>query len=188
MNETEVRKVFAESYSFSDVCRGFNKPINGTGIRFAKKLMEDYKIDTSHFQLGVRNIKYKTIMKNCPVCGKEFQTQENHPKAKMTCSYACSNTHFRSGANHSHHELARESGSNNFYRTECFHYHKKECVICGEKNIVAVHHYDENHKNNNIENLVPMCPTHHQYMHSRYRHLIENKVNEYVESFKNNRD
>lgn len=44
----------------------------------------------------------------------------------------------------------------------------------------AVHHLDENKKNNNYKNLIPMCPTHHQYMHSRHKYLIEDEVNEYV--------
>lgn len=50
--------------------------------------------------------------------------------------------------------------------------------------IVAVHHYDENHSNNDPKNLVPLCPTHHQYLHSRYAGLIKDKVNDYVNNFR----
>jgi len=74
-------------------------------------------------------------------------------------------------------------GTSTCYRTLCFKHHKKECVVCGEDKIVAVHHYDHNHNNNNIENLIPLCPTHHQYMHSRHKDLIEKEVEEYVHNF-----
>jgi hypothetical protein len=108
----------------------------------------------------------------CEVCDnpiKNFRTSK-------TCSYRCSNTKFRTGPNHG--GWKEES-----YRTTCFHYHKKECVVCQEQNIVTVHHLDENNKNNKPENLIPLCPTHHQYWHSRYKHLIENKVNEYTKNW-----
>ena len=44
-----------------------------------------------------------------------------------------------------------------------------------------VHHFDHNHSNNDPTNLVPLCGTHHGYMHSRFRHLIEEQVNSYHE-------
>lgn len=109
-------------------------------------------------------------IKECPVCGKL------HSKYGVTCSYSCSNTHFRSGKNNG----AYQAGSN--YRTECFLHHEKKCIICGEDKIVAVHHYDENRKNNSPENLIPLCPTHHQYVHSRYA----DEVNHIVEEYRNN--
>lgn len=66
------------------------------------------------------------------------------------------------------------------YRVVCFRYHDKKCVVCGEEVIVAVHHVDEDHENNSPENLVPLCPTHHQYVHSGFRHLVEDKINTYL--------
>ena len=60
----------------------------------------------------------------------------------------------------------------------------KACIVCGEDNIVAVHHYDHNKKNNEPSNLIPLCPTHHQYVHSRYKHLVEDKIEVYKRSFK----
>ena len=61
---------------------------------------------------------------------------------------------------------------------------KEPCIICGEERIVSVHHYDGNKKNNSIENLIPLCPTHHLYFHSKYRHLIEKKILQYITRFK----
>ena len=96
----------------------------------------------------------------CPVCSNQIKSKYNE-----TCSHGCANTFFRSGPNH-----GNWSGEN--YRSVCFYFHKKECIVCREVKIVEVHHYDFNHDNNDPENLVPLCPTHHQYVHSRYKDEI----------------
>jgi len=145
-----------------------------------KTIVNENNYDISHFTLQPR--KYKLITKTCPVCGNEFEDKENHHRRKVTCSYSCSNTYFRTGINNPNYgkNLINSKSS---YRTLCFHYHKKECIICGEDKIVTVHHYDENHFNNEPSNLVPLCPTHHQYIHSRYKDEIIDKVDEYVYNF-----
>jgi hypothetical protein len=56
--------------------------------------------------------------------------------------------------------------------------------VCGENKIVAVHHLNEDHADNTISNLVPLCPTHHQYMHSKFKDEILDIVMQYVENFK----
>lgn len=114
--------------------------------------------------------------KVCPVCNTKFTTGGRKGKSHkaVTCSYSCSNTYFRSGSNN-----PNFNGSN--YRIKCFEKWGKKCCICDEDKIVAVHHIDENHENNDVQNLAPMCPTHHQYIHSKYKYLIiENKFNEYL--------
>ena len=73
----------------------------------------------------------------------------------------------------------------NIYQRICFEKHPHRCCVCGEEKIVAVHHYDGNHNNNDVCNLVPLCPTHHNYWHSRFRYLIKDKVDEYVKNFIN---
>jgi hypothetical protein len=117
------------------------------------------------------------ITKNCVVCNNPFTVTRIVAKKQLTCSYACSNKHFRTGENNG-------NWNQDYYRTTCFLYHKKECVICGEKNVVEVHHFDENRENNVPDNLVPLCPTHHQYWHSKYKDIILDKVNKYVNNFK----
>jgi hypothetical protein len=98
-------------------------------------------------------------------------------KDTVTCSYTCANRHFRKGIAY----IA--SKKNATYRTICFRYHGKKCLICDETKIVAAHHVNENHDDNRPENLVPLCPTHHQYMHSRYKNLIETKILDYMKKF-----
>ena len=111
-------------------------------------------------------------------------------KEKQTCSYGCANTHFRSGDNNGMYKSWTEYSDEldgywpGAYRRICFANHDKKCIICDEINIVAVHHYDENHKNNDSANLLPLCPTHHNYMHSRFKELIEPKIIEYIDNWK----
>ena len=109
-------------------------------------------------------------IKLCPICNEPIK----HFRHNITCSCKCSNLLFRSVRNKP--EKYKD------YRTICFYNHIKKCIICGEDKIVSVHHYDGNNKNNNVNNLVPLCPTHHQYLHSRYKDLIIDKIEEYVNS------
>ena len=69
------------------------------------------------------------------------------------------------------------------YRTVCFKHHEKKCIICSEDLIVEVHHYDGNDKNDHPCNLVPLCSTHHKYIHSGHKYIVKECVDEYVEKF-----
>lgn len=127
---------------------------------------------------GINNIKRHEIscfqnpinIKFCIVCGKQL-TQKQIDYKNETCSYVCSNKYFANIRN------KPEKYKN--YRAICFYNHEKKCVICGEDKIVSVHHYDGDKTNNNRDNLIPLCPTHHQYLHSRHRELIIDKIEEY---------
>lgn len=79
----------------------------------------------------------------------------------------------------------RENSKN--YRTICFANHEKKCIVCGETKIVEVHHLNENRKDNSPDNLVPVCPTHHQYIHSRYKNLVMPIIELYLAN-KSNRE
>ena len=56
-------------------------------------------------------------------------------------------------------------------------------MYCGEDKIVEVHHYDGNRSNNKPINLVPLCPTHHRYWHSKYKYIVKDVVDIYVNNF-----
>jgi len=110
----------------------------------------------------------------CPICDRPIKNY----KTSKTCGYSCSNKFTRRGVG-----LNPKVTS---ARTICFNNHIKKCVICKEFRIVSVHHYDKDKDNNNPENLIPLCPTHHQYMHSGYRSFIEKKVKKYIQDFISN--
>ena len=107
-------------------------------------------------------------IKLCPVCGAPSR------KGNETCSNSCSNTHNRSGTNHPNWKY----GGN--YRKVCFEAHGHKCLICDETNIIEVHHIDHNRLNNAVDNLVPLCPTHHAYWHSGFKSLIEVQISTYL--------
>lgn len=173
-NETFC-KIVNNFFTKKEVHNFFDIPINGS---YCKLINNKFK--QSGAKLKNKKLKYKLIQKSCPVCSKKFKTLLNHNREKITCSYSCSNTYFRSGENN-------PNWSNTNYRSTCFLYHRKECIICKERNIVAVHHYDENKKNNDPSNLLPLCPTHHQYIHSRYKYLIKECVNDYITKWNKNK-
>lgn len=102
---------------------------------------------------------YERIVKACPVCFLPFVTRKNHKREKTTCSHSCSNTFFAL--------LRNKPEKYKNYRTICFKYWPKECLICGWNRIVEVHHFDNNHKNNDKNNLVPLCPNHHAELISK---------------------
>lgn len=120
--------------------------------------------------LNPKNIKW------CPVCEEPIKSWRDN----ITCSYSCANTFFRSGPNNPGWKI--DGSTHDCYQSTCFYYHGKKCVVCEERLIICAHHLDGNKENNVKENLVPLCPTHHQYWHSRYRYLIENKVKNHMEN------
>ena len=178
MDKNELETIVKMSHNKADCIRNLKWNENGQMRNKLSKLINEYGIDTSHFDPYYsfkQNTKYKKIIKVCPVCSEQFETKSGHSKEKTTCSNSCSNTYFNG--------IRRNLNVTN-YRTVCFRHHKKECVICGESKIVGVHHLDHDTKNNKPDNLIPMCPTHHQYWHSRYRNLVESKVMDYIEGWK----
>ena len=182
-----MQELFNTFNSLSQACRYYGFHVNKKGLDKVKLMVKENNIDISHFRPNEKEKKYEIIEKECPVCLTLFTTQKGHQREKQTCSYACSNTRFRSGINNPNFgKLIGNGDCNTHYRTVCFHYHKKECIICSENKIVSVHHYDNNHKNNEPKNLVPLCPTHHQYVHSRYQNEIQHIIDNYVKNFEKN--
>ena len=125
-------------------------------------------------------------LKLCPVCNNPIINWKNNTTCSIKCAgeyfkdqrFEISETHWSKKENRI--KMSIKMGGtgdiNGRYRFICFNSHKKECIICGEKNIVEVHHYDFSHDNDSIINLIPLCPTHHDYCHSRYYHLIEEEI------------
>lgn len=185
MNYNEIIK---ECYSFSDFAKKLGFSTNGRDIKKVKGIIAENKIDVLHFKdRFLKKSKYIVLEKKCPICDTPFKTK-NNKKEKTTCSKACSNTYFRSGINHANFKNIEvyNSRSSQFckkYRNLCFQHHPHKCVICNEDKILDVHHFDENKFNNEIDNLIPICATHHNYLHSEYRCEIIDKVIEYRNKF-----
>jgi len=119
----------------------------------------------------------KSFSVECSNCNNKFNVTEREKLFPQKDNYYCN----RSCAN-AIGGKAKADKHTTYYRTICFNYHDKKCVVCGEEKIVSVHHNDHNHNNNDPMNLIPLCPTHHQYLHSRYSDEIQPIVDEYIES------
>jgi len=171
-------------------CKHCNKIFNESKGWFANHVRwcdsnpkaQKYKIDNIERgkKLGeLRFGKYKNFKVSCFSCNSSFAVKEREQlfpsKEKYFCSRNCANSIGGKAKAEKHHgdDVAH-------YTTVAWRYHTKECVVCGENKIVAVHHYNENHNDNDPRNLIPLCPTHHQYMHSGYRSEIENIVDRYI--------
>lgn len=117
----------------------------------------------------------------CGTCDTDFQVKEREKKFPSKSVYYCSRNCANSvggkakAAVHHTDDVAH-------YRTVAGRYHKMECLICGFDKIVAVHHVDEDHSNNDPKNLVCLCPNHHEMFHSKYRSEVEDDINNYVEN------
>jgi len=105
-----------------------------------------------------------------------IEREHQHPKKeKYFCSRRCANT--QGGiANAKRNEL--NGGAH--YRTIAMRYNKHECLVCGFDKILAVHHVNKNHKDDSKENLVLLCPNHHQLLHSRYEDEVLPLVKKYI--------
>lgn len=153
----------------------YNKSeLHYTNLEKARKAAVEQKADCEICGKTVSKSGFKNHVaackngKHCPVCNVWFRGKAT------TCSRGCANSYFRSGEKN-------PNWKNDRYRSTCFIYHDKKCCVCGEANIVEVHHFDEDRSNNSPENLIPLCPTHHQYMHSRYKGLIRQSVVDYID-------
>ena len=172
-------------------CKHCEIELNGTVGAFANHVrwcdknpkFEKFREDNSTRGKALGNERfgeYKKYEVKCHTCESLFSVKERETlfpsKDVYFCSRKCANATGGKAKAAKHHtdDVAH-------YATVAWRHHKKECVVCGENLIVAVHHMDENHDNNDPANLVPLCPTHHHYMHSRYKELIIEKVTDYLQ-------
>lgn len=185
----EVRIKAFEMYkngnSLAEICQEFNIASDSTIRKWFKGCVQDLSLRNCKFcqkmlkTLGSRFLHENRCAYNplnirlCPNCDKVLSVDN-----AMACSKSCYNKVFRTKENH-------PTYKGESYRDICYRYHEKKCVICGEVNAVDVHHLDENHKNSDAYNLIPLCPTHHKYWHTKkLKELVEYKVYEYIENCK----
>lgn len=54
--------------------------------------------------------------------------------------------------------------------------HKCEWKRCKEKEILDIHHKNMNSSNNNLSNLILLCPTHHRKWHQENKRVVERNL------------
>ena len=111
----------------------------------------------------------------CAYCGKQvYRTLgqiERNESGYYYCSRACGNRHKN---------LLKiendEDGKLKNYRRKAFDKYEHKCAVCGwdeDIRLLEVHHRDENHENNKIENLCILCPTCHRKITLHYYVLTD---------------
>lgn len=108
---------------------------------------------------GCPECKYETI--NCSYCGKKFKRLKSiivkNQSGYIYCSKECGNRHKN--------ELIQNNINSTSYRRNAFLNYEHKCAICGwseDERILEVHHIDENRNNNNVNNLIILCPICHK--------------------------
>lgn len=106
---------------------------------------------------GCPNCKYVELQ--CPVCGKTFKKL----KSKLTRDNYCSKECSAAGRN----KYTINIVDSTAYRRNAFLTYEHKCSVCGwdkDERVLEVHHLDENRSNNNISNLIILCPTCHKFL------------------------
>lgn len=145
-------------------CAVCSKPF-GTKPFFVKRGMGKYCSRACH-HIGLRKGK----MTPCFLCGKETYKQakalSKSKSGKLFCSKSCQ-TKWRNvlfiGPKHANWKEGRHA-----YRSVLLrHKVPQTCRLCKtrDKRVLAVHHLDQNRKNNGVDNLVWLCHNCHHLVH-----------------------
>lgn len=113
-----------------------------------------------HTFKGCPECKYQEV--ECNYCHKKFkrlksQLAKDNKSGYVYCSKECGNRHKN--------EFIKNTVDACDYRRNAFLAYEHKCAVCGwdeDERILEVHHIDENRKNNNINNLIILCPICHK--------------------------
>ena len=122
----------------------------------------------------------------CAYCGKRLIKS----KSKLLCSktglYFCCREHkdlaqrIESGERFNELRPLHYGEVYSNYRLLAFRNYPHECAVCGyhdddDMSLLEVHHIDENRENNDLKNLIVLCPNCHKKLTSQKYELIDRK-------------
>ena len=125
----------------------------------------------------------------CAYCGKKFFLSKSKAEQSKSGLHFCCREHkdlaqrINSGKQFDAIRPEHYGEITSDYRTAAFRYYPHKCAICGwdeDERILEVHHVDENHSNNDVNNLRIICPnchrkiTSHLYILTKDNKLIKN--------------
>lgn len=185
----DLRAIVASSETLAQVAESYGYSNNGRYTRIIRQVCKDSNISIEHFRTS-SHYATELVDKECPQCSRTFKVRYNRAgiPEKETCSYSCSNKYFawKQGAKNYKGSL-NNTESPMHYRNILFSFLKlnnitPKCVVCNESDVLDVHHIDECKENNEVNNLVCLCPTHHQALHRYNSFVVYEKIGEYLDS------
>lgn len=168
-----IKEIKDSCWCLKQICEKLGYSNNGRNTAAVQVFCRNNNIDISHFTFNGRP-RIEPTIKTCLYCGSKFEAIGSRRSTQTTCSHKCANTYYKPNkkeetTRYSYALAARQAGMTS-------------CAICEETNLVDIHHIDHDRNNNNLDNLVPLCPTHHMYLHRGKADLIMDKLIEYLDT------
>lgn len=162
-------KSTSEKANHSRWCDKNPKRNNTENLKKAQKKINDNKLG-----------EIKTYTVQCTTCQTNFEVEEREKQFPTKENYYCSKSCANSVGGKANSKKLLEDNKLS-YRVIAEKHHEKKCLVCGFDKIVEVHHVDEDHFNNKPENLVWLCPNHHQMYHTiEYKDEIKPYIKKYI--------
>lgn len=192
--EEKIFNLFGDKYSVVSEYQGQKKPItlhcNIHNINFtvtAQCFMRGSNDIRSSCPECTKDRRHENqVLCTCSYCKKQFYRAPSKINNSKSGLFFCCREHkdlaqrLDSGEQFNKmrppHYIGIITTSN--YRDFAFKYYPHCCANCGwneDKNILQVHHIDENRKNNALDNLMILCPNCHAKLTTHYYILDENK-------------
>ena len=126
----------------------------------------------------------RTLVK-CAYCGKEFYKPNSKLENSKSGLYFCCREHkdlaqrLDSGEEFQTMRPEHYGEITTKYRELAFRNYEHKCAVCGyaeDEDLLEVHHINENHSDNELSNLIILCPLCHRKLTSHKYKLINNKI------------
>lgn len=128
------------------------------------------------------DLNQNKVLCKCDYCGKEYYLRQSRvEKGKFHfCCRECKDKAQRLSSGEQFEELrpahyGQGSGVAS-YRDRAFQEYEHKCSVCGwdeDESILEVHHIDENRSNNEIDNLIILCPICHRKLTNHQYELVD---------------
>lgn len=126
--------------------------------------------------------KVQKVELTCAWCGKKFERYPSDTKKNKSGFFYCCREHGNLHKNKLRYDSGEWDNSSN-YRLKAFSTYDHKCACCGwdeDIRILEVHHIDENHDNNSIDNLIILCPICHRKITLGY-YFLDLNMKELIE-------
>lgn len=129
---------------------------------------------------NARNAEHRTEVQ-CAYCGIIFSKPNSKIDNSKSGLYFCCREHkdlaqrLDSGAQFNDLRPEHYGSTSKNYREMAFRHYEHQCSVCGwheDADILEVHHINENHYNNELNNLIILCPICHRKLTSHKYTLI----------------